>query len=387
MTKTEIGTVTITNGQGSINYTVPGDATGEKTISGVYQENNTHEQATGTGILYIRIPTTITMDNTIYASTGETITLTANIQHHTNQNVETGQVQFQLDGANIGSLVNVVEGVATLQYEVPSNITSGATITALYIQNEIYATSETSSTLQIRENINIVLNDLSFNRGTSNQITAGVTDSDGDIINIGTAVLYVDNIPQGEPVNVTDGSVTFDYNVSQTMQVGQHTIKVEYQQNNTYNQADITANMIIRTPTVLEPVNVSANKGRDVTVKIRVNDEQGSPIREGDVIITVGNGNGTTATVDANGEATITYTVPADTTGGTQIAFRGEYIENTNYQGSETSTNGIITVRKGVIVEVDNVEAVLGETITLGADVTDENNEAVTSGTIDFSIE
>lgn len=51
------------------------------------------------------------------------------------------------------------------------------------------------------------------------------------------------------------------------------------------------------------------------------------------------------------------------------------------------ATDGIITVRKGVTIVVDSVKAELGDEITLGATVTDENSALVDEGTVNYEIE
>ena len=387
MTRTQIGTATVSNGVAETTYTVPADTTpGSHTLYAVYQQNDDYMTAEGYNSAQIRIPTEITVSD-VLASIGETATFTAYVKHHTNQNVDAGTVQFQLGGSNIGTPVTVTNGVATLQYEIPSNTSDGTAITATFIQTNTYGSSTTSSsgTLSIRGSTNVTVTNVSANRSSTATINATVTDSEGDPITSGQAQLYIDNTISGEPQTVSDGQVSFSYSVANNAVVGSHTIKVTYIQNNSYDSADGTGTLIVRTPTVLTAVDVSANKGTTASLTILVKDENGTAIPNGTVNITVGNDSPVSATVNASGEATISYSVPNNASG--TISFTATYVENTNYQAGSTSTAGVITIRKGVTVVVDSVQGELGESITLSASITDEDSQSVNEGTVNYELD
>lgn len=386
MTRQQIGTASVANGIAETTYVIPGDATtGNRTLYATYEQNDDYMLAEGYNTIEIRVPTETTVDN-VLASIGETATFSATVKHHTSQNVNEGTVQFQLGGVNIGSPVNVSNGIATLQYEIPSNTEDGTEITAIFIETLTYgASTSTAGILSIREGTNVVVGNLSANRGTTATITATVTDADGDNVSTGQAQLYIDNTLSGEPVNVVGGSVSFSYEVANNAVVGGHAIKVAYLQNDTYDPAEGTATLTVRTPTTLTAVNVSGNKGATVPVTIRVTDPNSSAIIDGTVNITVGEGTPQSATVGTSGEATIQYEIPSNASG--TISFTATYVENVNYQGSVMATNGVITVRKGVTIVVDSVKAELGDEITLGATVTDENSALVDEGTVNYEIE
>lgn len=386
MSRQQIGTATVENGVAETTYTIPGDATtGSRILYAVYQQNDDYMLAEGYSTIEIRVPTTITALD-VLASHGETATFTAEVKHHTSQNVDEGTVQFQLGGTNIGTPVNVSNGVATLQYEIPSNIENGTAITAIYIETNTYgASTSEDATLSIRAATNVTVENISANRDTTATITATVTDADGENVTTGQAQLYIDNTISGEPVNVTNGNVTFSYDVANNAVLGGHTIKVAYLQNDTYDPAEGTATLTVRTPTTLTAVNVSGNKGTTVPVTIRVTDPNSSAITSGTVNIIIGGGNAIPVTIGTSGEATTNYDIPENATG--TIEFTATYVENTNYQESTLLEAGIITIRKGVTIVVDSVKAELGDEITLGASVTDENSNMVNEGTVNYEIE
>lgn len=386
MTRTNIGTATVEEGVAETTYTIPGDATtGSRTLYATYEQNDNYMLAEGYNTIEIRIPTVTTIED-VLASIGETATFTANVKHHTNQNVNEGTVQFQMGGVNIGTPAAVSNGVATLQYEIPSNTEDGTEITAIFIETATYgASTSAAGTISIREGTNVLVQNISANRDSTATISATITDASGDNVNTGQAQLYIDNTISGEPVNVVNGQVSFSYSVANNAVLGGHTIKVSYLQNDTYDPADGTATLTVRTPTTLTAVNVSGNKGATIPVTVRVTDPNSTAIIDGTVNITVGQNTAIPATVGSSGEATINYEIPSTASG--TIEFTAEYVENVNYQGSTMATAGVITIRKGITVVVDSVKAELGDEITLGATITDEDSQLVNEGTVNYEIE
>lgn len=386
MTRTNIGTATVEEGVAETTYTIPGDATtGSRTLYATYEQNDNYMLAEGYNTIEIRVPTVTTIED-VLASIGETATFTANVKHHTNQNVNEGTVQFQMGGVNIGTPAAVSNGVATLQYEIPSNTEDGTEITAIFIETTTYgASTSAAGTISIREGTNVLVQNISANRDSTATISATVTDASGDNVNTGQAQLYIDNTISGEPVNVVNGQVSFSYSVANNAILGGHTIKVSYLQNDTYDPADGTATLTVRTPTTLTAVNVSGNKGATIPVTVRVTDPNSTAIIDGTVNITIGQNTAIPATVGSSGEATINYEIPSTASG--TIEFTAEYVENVNYQGSTMATAGVITIRKGITVVVDSVKAELGDEITLGATITDEDSQLVNEGTVNYEIE
>lgn len=252
MARIRIGSAIVTNGEATTSYTIPSNmATGEHTLYGIFEEEDTYETASGTATFFVRIATSTTVSNVV-ASHGEQATFTANVKYNTNQNVTEGTVQFMLGNTNIGTPVNVVNGTATLQYVIPSNTEDGTSIKAIYIATNTYASSESNTaTLNIRDTINVVVDNVSANPGSGTgvstaSITATITDSNSQPITIGQARLYLNDTPRGLLVNLAnDGTVTFTIPISSMMSPGSHTIKVEYIQNDTYDTAYGTGTLII----------------------------------------------------------------------------------------------------------------------------------------------
>lgn len=386
MTKTKIGTANVVDGEATLEWTIPSTMKiGTSTIYGTYIENNHYMTDTAYNTIQVRRATTTTVQN-VLASVGEQATFTATVKHSTNQNVDEGTVQFQLGSSNIGSPVNVSNGVATLQYTIPSNVSSGATITAYFLETNTYAASTSNNgTLTLRTGTNVTVTNISGNRGEQITINAQITDANGDPVNTGSAKLLIDDtIVSTQNVNTSTGAVSYTYTVAQNAILGSHVIKVQYQQNDSYDAAEGTGTLTVRTPTTLTAVNVSANAGSTIPVTVNVKDPNNTPIPSGTVNITVGSASAVSATVNASGEATIQYSVPQNASG--TISFTASYVQNNNYQGSTMATAGVITIRKATSVVVDSKKANIGDTINLTATVT-SGQDMVDEGTLDFEIE
>ena len=395
MTKTQLGNKAVSNGVAQIEYTVPDGQQGLYTLYATYEENDHYETCVNSTSYRIRIPTVITVENT-RASYGEEAVFVAHVKHHTNQNVDAGTVQFQVGGTNIGTPVNVVNGVATLTFdEAPNSWDDNADITASFIQTDLYGGSVTSTpaTLFMRDDTTVLVSNISGNRDSNVTIEATITSGAGaDLVNVneGTAKLYIDNTVQGNEVNVVNGQVSFTYHIADNAVTGGHTIKVEYVPATTdaeYDPSESTAVLTVRIPTVLTAVNVIGNKGATVPVTINAKDQNNTSLTSGTVSITIGSESPQTAIIGANGEATINYTIPQTAEGGDVISFTASYVEDVNYQGSTMATSGTISVRYGTGIVVDSVQAELGDTITLSSTVTDENEDLVNEGSVVYEIE
>ena len=390
MTKIEIGTVSVNDGVAETEYTIPSNFNvGESTITAVYIQNDHYQTGQATSTATIKRPTSITVNNTL-GSIGQTGTFVATVTDVlASTNVIDGTVQFKRNGTNFGSPVSAANGVFTLSQTIPGDAQTGDEITAVYQGTTTYSTctSSTAGILTIRSDINITIQTVSANRGTTPTIVATATDGNGDPVTVGSAVLKVDGTQSGQSVTIdsTDGTFTFtSYSVANNAAVGSHTITVEYAQNDVHNATTGTGSLIVRTPTVLTAVNTSVNPGQTgATIQVTVKDSSNNDVTEGNVQIKVGTGSPVTAGV-SNGLATINYNVPANASG--TISFTANYVENTNYQASTMATAGVITVRQAVTVQVADISANLADTVTLEATVTSGNAE-VDEGQLTFSIE
>ena len=405
MTRKQIGTADVVRGVAEAEWDVPSNETvGTRILYATYVMNDEYMTAEAYNNAVIRIPTTTTVygmsgQNTttqILGSVGETVRIYADVKFNTDNNVDAGGVQFIINkGTDDERPINTTyatlsNGTAYVDYKILDGDSTGDTITAVYNRGGDYENSESSTpaTFKIREASNVVVSPQRGNRGDTVSIVAAITDSDGDEITQGDAQLYIDNTAVGQPVSVSEGSVTFSYDISNNEVVGSHTVKVTYGQTGDYDPSEGTSTLTVRNPTTLTSETIYVNRGQqDVPVVIQVRDSLNQNVSSGTVNITVGSGIAQSAQV-TGGEAQILFDVPNDAAYGSTISFTAAFVEDNTYQGSTMANNGVISVRKALTMVVNDIDAVLGQQdVTLSATVDNTDGTPVTSGTVNFEIE
>lgn len=385
MADENIGKAKVSGGNASLTYVVPSDSIiGERVLHAKYGETDNYKSAESTSSYHIRYKTNITVGN-IIGSKGQSATFTANVKYNSTIAVPEGTVQFALAGTNIGTPQTVSNGVATLSYTLPDSTVDQSEITATYIKTDKYGASTTSTPgiLSLRKALNFTMSDVYANRGSKATFEVTLTDSNSTAITTGDITLYIDDVSTGLTSSPnSSGKVTFTYTIPSSTTTGTHTYTVKYAQNDSYDAAEASGQLTIRKKVTLTPVNISANAGTDAVITIKVVDEDSITVVSGSLTFTIA-GETHTTQVTASGEATYTYSIPADSTG--DITFSGSYAQNNNYESGATTVDGIIHLRKDVVVTVADVEAVTTESVGISATVM-SGETAVNEGEITFIV-
>lgn len=385
MADENIGKAKVSGGNASLTYVVPSDSIiGERVLHAKYGETDNYKSAESTSSYHIRYKTNITVGN-IIGSKGQSATFTANVKYNSTIAVPEGTVQFALAGTNIGTPQTVSNGVATLTYTLPDSTVDQSEITATYIKTDKYGASTTSTPgiLSLRKALNFTMSDVYANRGSKATFEVTLTDSNSTAITTGDITLYIDDVSTGLTSSPnSSGKVTFTYTIPSSTTTGTHTYTVKYAQNDSYDAAEASGQLTIRKKVTLTPVNISANAGTDAVITIKVVDEDSITVVSGSLTFTIA-GETHTTQVTASGEATYTYSIPADST--RDITFSGSYAQNNNYESGVTTVDGIIHLRKDVVVTVADVEAVTTESVGISATVM-SGETAVNEGEITFIV-
>lgn len=386
-TDTVIGTGNVNNsGVCTVEHTVTASELGVKKIRARYLENDTYMESVSEKQNYIiSNPTTTTINNVI-GNTGDSVTLRANVIANGNVSVSGGQVQFKVAGAIVGTST-VSAGVATYQYTV--SVPNGSTIQAIYlgVPGTYGASYSNNATLGVRNNTILLAQNITANRGEQINIGFTATYNDGGTVknvNKGTATVYLDGTSIGScTVAAGEGSLT--YNVGANATTGTHTIRIDYAENDTFEAETYTIQLNIRKPTVVAGVDISANRGQQVTLTANVTEDTvaAALVTEGYVQFSIDGGTGHNVAVSA-GVATYPYTVPANYDGDL-ISVTAQFLQSANYEASD-STTFEITIREATTISVSPVTADIGETPSLVATVLDSNDSAVTTGNVEFII-
>ncbi|MDO5825544.1 MAG: Ig-like domain repeat protein [Methanosphaera sp.] len=198
---TKLAEVDVTEGSASFDY-VPTSA-GEALITAKYLPSAMYiidEDTASCTVTANKIETTTTLDSVSLVA-GKTVTLTARITAADDSIVNVGKVAFKINGKTLkdesGKVIyaKVVDGVATLDYEVPSSLLGkDVTIEAVYSGSAKYVNSKDKD------------EGLSVLSGVANiEITSSATVAKGESATF--SVKVTDN-----NVNVNEGKVVFKIN-------------------------------------------------------------------------------------------------------------------------------------------------------------------------------
>ena len=212
---TTLTPVTITNGLATINWTIPTTWTaGNYTIVADYSGSSNYLTSTnGTNLTVTPNPTAVTVGG-VSGYAGHNVTFTADLVDSNGNPVTDGQVTFRVNNTNIGT-VDVSNGVATLQWTIPTNWTAGNyNVVAEYSGSSNYLASINSTLLTLQPSSYLYLNTTNSNShptvGDTFILTYKLSNSGPDNA---TNVIMSFQVPAGlEFVNATVDNGTVTYN-------------------------------------------------------------------------------------------------------------------------------------------------------------------------------
>ncbi|MBO7719108.1 MAG: Ig-like domain repeat protein, partial [Methanosphaera sp.] len=237
---TKLGESEVIDGTASIDY-VPTVA-GEATITARYVPDDMYtieEDTASCTVTADKIATTTTLDD-VTLTAGKTVTLTARITAEDNSIVNAGKVAFKVNGKTLKDsngkviYVKVVDGVATYDYEVPSDLVGkDVTIEAVYSGSTKYLNSNDKTDSQVTvltgEATIEIISESTVTKGETATFTVKVTDN-GVNINEGKVVFKINGKTlkdsDGKVIyaNVVDGVASIDYVIPESMKSKAYTL-------------------------------------------------------------------------------------------------------------------------------------------------------------------
>jgi hypothetical protein len=421
---TVIGTATtsttVSNGQASVSYVLPaGTAAGTYTIDAVYNpgadfsgsSDNTHTLTISAG------STTTTADDATatFSGSAQNVTLTANVSSDAGP-VNEGTVTFTiLQGTTvIGTATTsdtVSNGAASVTYVLPAGTPSGSyTIDAVYNPGPHFTgSSDNTHTLTINPESNpasttTTASDVTVPFSTSDQnvtLTANVS-SDAGPVNEGTVTF---TILQGTTVigtattsnTVSNGQASVSYVLPAGTAAGTYTIDAVYNPGPDFTGSEdsthtLTVKTVAATTTTADDATATfSGSAQNVMLTANVSSDAG-PVNEGTVTFTILQGTtvigtATTSTTVSNGQASVSYVLPAGTAAGT-YTIDAVYNPGADFSGSEdtahmltVSTASTTTTASDATVNFSSSD----QNVTLTANVTSSAGP-VNEGTVTFTI-
>ncbi len=182
---------------------------------------------------------------------GETVKLKATVTENNSELVNEGVVVFKLNGVTIRDesgesiKVNVTNGVAELDYEIPVDMAGkDYTLTAVY-SNKNYDRIEVNNTLTVkRSKVNTSISPLTTTQGSDTTITAVLYDENGNQIERSTKVAIKIN---GKTVvhTTTENGVLNVKIPTDELSKGDYTIDVVFGENSAYDELRLNTTLTI----------------------------------------------------------------------------------------------------------------------------------------------
>jgi len=415
---TQIGS-TVTSGSvssGAIpttSYTLPASTpAGTYSIQATYNgSGNFVASPTASGTLTVNAAgTSISAANQTanFSTSSQSVTLSATVASGAGT-VNEGTVTFTvLNGVTpVGTATTsgtVSGGSASVSYTIPASTAIGTyTIKAVYNgDSNLNSSTDTSHTLTISGGTTTTASNATATYSASSQsvtLSATVTSSAGTV-NSGTVTFTVS---QGvtqigsptSPATVSGGSASASYTLPGGTSAGTYTITASYTGaggfgSSSDNTHTLTVNAAGTTTTAANQTANFSSSSQVVSLSATVT-SPGGTVSAGTVTFTVLNGvtpvgTATTSGTVSSGNASVNYTLPANTPIGT-YTIQAVYNASTNFTTS-TDTAHTLTISAGTITTAANASAtynVNSQSVTLSATVTSSGG-TVNSGTVTFTV-
>ena len=347
-------------GNYSANITYPG--------SYVYNQSNTTVDVT-----VLKLDTNINADNVTGLPNG-IVNITANVTDENGKAVVNGTATIIIcDKEYVGEVINGSVIFEDVVLPNPGNYT----VAIKYNGTEIYNPSNASIVIEVlKVDSNIAADPVNGKTGDKANITANVTDADGNPILNGTATLNFDGTEY--TANITNGTVTFENVVLPNP--GNYTADITYSGDDYYNPSNATVDISVSKKDSninSTPVNTHPNEKFNVTAD--VNDADGNPILNGTATLTI-DGNNYTAPI-VNGTVTFENVTLKEGNYTGVISYPGSDV----YNPSGTDVKIVVSKLDTSIVSED-IYGYPGERVNIIANVTDENGNPVLNGTAVLTI-
>jgi len=381
-------TVNITDSKYSLEYT-PGSIA-NYTVNATYLGNNTVNMATSQTLNFTvgKIPTKTTV--TIINTTVGNVTIGVNVTNNTDANVIKGNITvIDMNGNEIVK-ESLTDGLTNIT--IPVEHDGQLSVVVTYDENDLYlASNATNSSASGTASEQIIVIDVVEQQssitidtdkdtaiiGEKVTINGTVTDGMGKPVTNGTVTIDVDG--QKHTVNVTDGTYSFDYTVTKA---GKLPITATYNGKDgvinasTSETVELTAN---KKETKISASQVGNTPG-NTSIIVNVTDDEGNPVNEGNVIVTLPDGTNITAPVK-DGKAVI----PINTTPGTSnvtVTYNG-----TGVYDKQATNLTTTTVKLNTTIPLDKINDVtIGDNITIHGSLSDQNGVDITNANITVTI-
>jgi predicted outer membrane repeat protein len=324
---------------------------------------------------------TITTVNDAQNYPGQKIKVTAHVTDENGSPVEGGNVTFTINDQQIK--VQVVNGIATLNWTIPSSWKAGIyIINANYDGTDtIYSDSRATSRLLVQFiPTQISSDDVTGKVGDKVAIKAHLQDIFGNGLE-GQKVHFKINNSDITGATDNNGDVTVYYPITESP--GNYSIIISFPGADPYELSTNTSKLTVnKIPTSITVSDTKGAHGDHVDLQATLKDENGNPISGKNLVFYVNRSNVGSAVTNNEGVAIFNYQI-AENPG--IYAVSASLLNDQQYQDSTGS--GTLTVNHlDTKINVTNVNGKHGDKTDLKAVLTDYNGNPLKDKTVTFSI-
>lgn len=385
------------SGVAVVPYTVPlAGAIGDRAITVTFVGDNVATPATGTAVLkvtraqakaYVAAPTP--------TAAGAYIRIYAYLWRVADGAMLAGkQVVFQFNGLAAGQATTNAQGYAEVWYLVPSTTAPGARPVAVsYAGDSDLAPASATGAATVNAGTPTSLYVSSPSGGIGGTVTLYAylrRTTDNAMLAAMTVDFLVDGTKVGSARTDGNGYAAIAYRIPVDMAAGSHRVSASFIGDGTYRAAARDATMTVTTAwaTVLSMPSFTGSRGLPVTLYAYLYRANDKLMLDGKTVSfkidgsTVG-----TAVTDANGKATLAYTVPAATSVGVHTVI-SDYAGDTQYTPASRSGTISVAAKGDVSLYAPVLTAYRGTTATLYTYVKNKGNGALLGGkTVRFELD
>lgn len=353
---TQIGSVAL-DSKGTTTFTTSSFSSGTHTITARYEGDANFASSSSTATLKV---TGTVVTTTTFTATVTNQKATFNLSVSGNGGTPTGNVTFRDGSTVIGTGTLDASGKTTF---TSSTLTSGShTITATYEGDDNFASSTFTLTINVAGSVSTTT---TFTAKVVNQTaTFSVSVSGSGGTPTGTVTFLEGSTVVGTATLDASGQATFS---TSTLSSGSHTITARYDGDATFASSTSTVTVTIgslKTTTTTATVTIS---GQTTTFNVSVAGAGGTPT--GSLTFFDGSTQIGTATLDANGAATLTTSTLTTGTHGISVIYGGDTVFGGSSAILTLTLNGTTFTSISLASTSGSSISGLGQPITLMATV------------------
>ena len=334
-----------------------------------YIENERYAPSNGTVDVVVSPLDTSIAAEPVVGKVGDIVTVRANVTDENGNPVLNGAATLVIDGVEY--TVNVTDGKAVFE-DVVLSVPGIHVVNVTYNGAKNYNPSNGTVDVAVSAlDTNITVEPVEGKAGDVVNVTANVTDENGNPVLNGTAKFVIDGVEY--TAEVTDGKAVFKDVVLPIP--GSYTANVTYNGNGYYMPSNNTVDVnVAPLDTIISADSIEGKVSESVSIKANITDERGNPVLNGTATLSI---NGVNYTADIlNGVVTFENVV---------LTNSGNFTGKITYSGDDSHNPSEATIDVAIskldtTIEADDVVGYPGYVVDIVAIVLDENGNPVLSG-------